>query len=278
MHHMWHKKGSLGLMVIKLDMAKAYDKVEWSLLFHILKAHGFCDSFLTLLSQCITTTSLSFLINGSPFGLVKPTRGLRQGDPLSPALFVIYFDLMARFLHRAEQTGSIHGIKISKESPTIANLMFADDLTIFCRANLAEAAALLSDLHKFCSWSGQQINLSKSSIHFSHNVLGGMQRTICHKLAMKKCDHKGTYLGLPFCSGPSAPSTYQPVIAKLKRKLGGWKSKVLSQAGRYVLIKSVALSIPAYHMHTMLFPKMIFAQLDGLMRDFWWGYKDGDQQ
>lgn len=270
---MKHKKGPLGLMTLKIDMAKAYDRVEWSFLFQILKSHGFCAQFIHLLSQCITTVSFSFLINGSPFGSLTPSRGLRQGDPLSPALFVLYFDLMARLLHRAELDGSIHGIKISRHSPAIANLMFADDLTIFCRATLVETAALLKPLTTFCDWSGQLINFSKSSIHFSNNVPGSLRRSICRQIGMLECDHRGSYLGLPFCKGRSATAAFTPLIDKLKRRLGGWQSKVLSQAGRSVLIKSVAQSLPVHTMQTFSLPVSLCHKLDGLMRDFWWGYK-----
>lgn len=157
MHHMRKNKGNLGLMAIKIDMAKAYDRVEWTFLFHILKALGFIDRFIHLLSQCITIVSFSFLVNGSPFRPLKPSRGLRQGDPISPALFVLYFDLMARLLHKAELEGSIHGIKISRNSPAIANLMFADDLTIFCKVTMTETEALLRPLHLSCNWYGQLI-------------------------------------------------------------------------------------------------------------------------
>lgn len=156
--------------------------------------------------------------------------------------------------------------------------MFADDLTIFCKANMSKTDTVLKDLDRFRSWSRQQINFSKSSIHFNNNVHGVMRRSICHKLGMKECDHKGTYLGLPFCTGTSVSSPFKPLIDKLKRKLGGWKTKVLSQAGRCVLIKSVAQFILVYTMQTFFLPKAICAKLDGFMRDFWWGFKEGDQK
>lgn len=88
---MKHKKGRLDLMALKIDMAKAYDRVEWPLLFCILKAHSFCEYFSNLIAQCISTTLFSFLINGSPFGLLKSSRGIRHEDPISLALFAILF-------------------------------------------------------------------------------------------------------------------------------------------------------------------------------------------
>lgn len=93
---------------------------------------------------------------------------------------------MARFLQQAKARGWIHGVKISR-SPAIINLMFADDLTILCRANMEETEELLLSFIEFCSWSGQLINFSKSSIHFSNNVQAVMRRNIYNKLGMKEC-------------------------------------------------------------------------------------------
>lgn len=100
-------------------------------LFSVLRANGFNDKFISLIAKCVSTTSFSFLINGSPYGFIKPTRGIRQGDPVSPALFVIMFNLIARLLYRAEAEGLIHGIKVSRNSPSFVNLMFVDGLKFF---------------------------------------------------------------------------------------------------------------------------------------------------
>lgn len=146
MHHTKNKKGKLGLMALKFDMAKAYGRVEWPLLFSVLRAHGFNEKFIHLIVECVSTTSFSFLINGSPCGFIKPSRGIRQGDPISPTLFVIFFYLIARLLYRAEKEGFIHGIKVSISSPPIAKLIFVDDLTIFCQVNLHETEAVFHSL------------------------------------------------------------------------------------------------------------------------------------
>lgn len=96
MHHINIKKGNLKLMAVKIDIAKAYDRVELTLLEKILFLHGFPPKFIYLIMDCVSSSSLSILINGSSFGFFKPTRGLRQGDPLSSFLFTLYIDLFSR--------------------------------------------------------------------------------------------------------------------------------------------------------------------------------------
>lgn len=82
---------------------------------------------------------------------------------------------------------------------------------------------------------------------------------------MRECNHKGAYLGLPFCKGNANVKAFQPLVDKLKGKLGGWKSKTLSQAGRSVLIKVVAQALPVYSMQTYYIPRSICNKLDSLM-------------
>lgn len=194
---------------------------------------------------------------------------MRQGHPISPTLFVVFFDLLARILTKVESNGVIHSVKISRTSPAISNLMFANDLTIFCRANENEAPGVLGCLQRYCEWFSQLLNFSKSSIHFSNNVQAVTRRKIYGILPMRACNHKSSHLGLPFCKGSSLSKAFAPVIEKLKSKLGGWKARVLSQAGRSVLIKTMAQSIPMYTMQSFMLPKHICNKIVVMVRDFW---------
>lgn len=127
------KKGSLGFMAIKVDLAKAYDRVEWSILCQMLYRYGFSPKIIALIQECISTTQFSILLKGSPFGLFKVERGICQGDPMSPALFTIFSDLLSRILATTGHEYCISGIKISKTSPRITHLMYVDDLVIYCK-------------------------------------------------------------------------------------------------------------------------------------------------
>ena len=115
-------------MGLKLDMANAYDRMGWDFILQTLNAFGFHKYFISLVKECIS----SILLNGSPFEKITSTRGLRQGDPLSPFLFILGIEVLPRMLLRAEN-------EIAKEAPSISHLLFADDSFIFCRLNLEEA-------------------------------------------------------------------------------------------------------------------------------------------
>ena len=129
------KKGSLAL---KLDVSKAYDRVEWSFLKGIMVKLGFPDVWVDRVMCCVTTPSYYVLINGKTFGHITPSRGLRQGDPLSPYLFLLCTEGFTSLLHNAEMEGQIRGVSICRRAPKITNLLFADDSLIFCQATQNE--------------------------------------------------------------------------------------------------------------------------------------------
>jgi hypothetical protein len=116
-HSMKHKQGNGGLMALKLDMEKAFDSMEWEFILKILRLLGFNSIWTQWIKQCITTTSFSIMLDGSPFGNFYPTRGLRQGDPLSPFLFILGTEALSRLILREEGLGNLNGIKIARNSP-----------------------------------------------------------------------------------------------------------------------------------------------------------------
>ena len=133
-----HQSGKSGFMALKLDMSEAYDCVEWSYLERIMRRMGFDDKWVALIMECITSVSYSILINGEPTSVIHPSRGIRQGDLLSPYLFLLCTEGLHSLLHQAKVVGHIHGVSICKNGPRITHLFFADDSLIFCRASMQE--------------------------------------------------------------------------------------------------------------------------------------------
>lgn len=129
----------------------------------------------------------------------QASRVVRHGDPLSPALFTILFDLMSRIITKVEEEGKIKGVRISNSRPTISHLIYVDDLVIYGRATIAKAQEILNSINLFCSWIGQDVNLGKYSVHFSRNIHPNAKHAILQILQMEECNHKASYLGLPFC-------------------------------------------------------------------------------
>ena len=155
------KKGKKGLMAVKLDMSKAYDRVEWKYLEGVMKRMGFQEKWIQLSMMCVKTVSYSVLINGEPKGRIIPTRGLRQGDPISPYLFLLCMERLLALLQKEVRMGRIMGVPVCKGAPKISHLFFTDDGIIFCRATLEEANRVSQVLKDYERESGQKLNKEK---------------------------------------------------------------------------------------------------------------------
>ena len=170
LHHMKTKKrGKEGFMAMKLDMSKAYDRVEWIFLEQLMRKMGFHGRWVDLVMATVKSVSYSFLINGVPRGFVKPTRGIHQGDPLSPYLFLLCSDGLNGLLKKAVARGDLRGFSLCKNGPQISHLFFADDSLIFCRARMGDVQAIQGALSLYERASGQKINGTKTKIFFFVN-------------------------------------------------------------------------------------------------------------
>lgn len=170
------------MAALKLDMEKAYDRLEWDFILQTLRCFGFASVWVGWIEQCISTVSYSVMLNGSPYGLLHPERGLWQGDPLSPFLFIIASEVLSRLLLREEAIGSPHGVKVARAAPPISHLQFADDLMVFFRANRREATSVQHILELYSSWSGQKVNLSKLALFCSENTNPVVVEALCDML------------------------------------------------------------------------------------------------
>nr|XP_023924674.1 uncharacterized protein LOC112036081 [Quercus suber] len=235
------KKGKTGSLALKLDVSKAYDRVEWDFLHGIMTKLGFPGHWIRLVMACVSSPSFSILINGKPFGNITPSRGLRQGDPLSPYLFLLCAEVFTSLLAKAELEGMIHGVAICRGAPMISHLLFADDSWLFCKASQKEVQVINELLQTYADASGQMINMEKSLVFFSNNTLVGMRDWI-------------------------------------KAKLAGWKGKLLSKARKEVLIKVVAQSIPTYTMGVFQLPKKLCDDLNTMCANFCWGQVDRERK
>lgn len=121
----------MGEVALKLDISKAYNRVSWSFLRNRMQSMGFCNKWIAWILLCVKTVTYNFCFNDSSIGPVFPKKGLRQGDPLSPYLFLICVKGLSNALDVAASNGDVHGCRIAPTAPTVYHLMFADDSFLF---------------------------------------------------------------------------------------------------------------------------------------------------
>ncbi|CAJ2657203.1 unnamed protein product [Trifolium pratense] len=270
-NYLSHTNRKNGFVGIKTDMAKAYDRVEWDFLEATLTAMGFPTKMIQIIMKCVTTVTFSILINGHPSIEFQPQRGIRQGDPLSPYLFIICADVLSGLITKAQKEHSIHGVKIAPGAPEISHLLFADDSLFFCRATTGEVNTISNIIQTYQEASGQLVNLTKSEMVFSKGVPNTIKDDISKILPIQILDHFSKYLGMPTFIGRSKNQVFNFLQEKIWKKLKGWKERNLSFAGRGILIKAVAQAIPNYIMSSFLIPKEVCAQMEKMICNFWRG-------
>jgi len=271
LHYMKRKNsGRRGWMASKIDMSKAFDRMEWSYLEIVLLQLGFHGNFVSIIMQCVMTVTYSVQLNGENICNISPTRGLRQGDPLSPYLFILGLEGLSALFGQAEVLGGIHGIKVCRNAPPVSLLLFADDCFAFCEASVAEAGHLKTILRIFEEISGQQVNLAKSSTSFTKNISAAHRRVITHTLGFNPVSDHGKYLGFPSSISPSKNACFNYLNERVWQTISNWDSKTLSQAGRTVLIKAVASAIPTYVMGVAYLPDGICDTIEKMLNGFLW--------
>ncbi|XP_075655210.1 putative mitochondrial protein AtMg01250 [Castanea sativa] len=211
----------MGSLALKLDISKAYDRVEWGFLKGIMIRLGFPEVWVDRVMCCVTTTSYFVLINGKTYGHITPSRSLRQGDPHSPYLFLLCTEGFTLLLHKAEIEGRIQGVSICRRAPRITNILFADDSLIFCQAKQSEVQVISEILQGYADASGQCINLDKSSIYFSGNTPLEQKNWIKDYLRVKEVDRFETYLGLPMLVGRAKYHSFAYLKDRVWKKLQG---------------------------------------------------------
>ena len=213
--------------------------------------------------SCISSVSTSLLFNGGSLEPFRPSRGIRQGDPLSSYVFILCIEFLSQLIQEKCEAKVWCPIKASRSGPSLSHLFFADDLVLFAKANADNCNAIREALDTFCRCSGQTMSDSKSRVYFSPNIDHDDREAFSDILGFHQMECLGKYLGFPIKHQGNNNQDFGFVLDRVKSKLAGWKANLLSMAERAVLIQVSSSAIPAYIMQSNLLHSKV---LDGIDR------------
>lgn len=253
--------------MLKVDLRKAFDSVSWEFILSALLALDIPEIFLGWIKECLTTPTFSICVNGTSSGFFKSSKGLRQGDPLSPYLFVLAMEVFSRLLHSRFDAGYINYHPKTADL-SISHLMFADDVMIFFDRSEFSLHGINEALDDFASWSGLQMNREKTNLYHAGLNQEDSLAIARHGFEVGKLPIR--YLGLPLMHRKLRLAEYEPLITKISSRFRGWAVKALSFAGRAQLIASVIYGTVNFWMTSFMIPIGCIKKIESLCSRFLW--------
>eukprot|EP00253_Pinus_taeda_P022654 PITA_22654 len=260
-------------MMIKLDLSKAYDRLNWKYLETVLERFGFHQRWIAWIHNLISSPHFSVLVNGSPSKTFNASRGIRQGDPLSSFLFILAAEGLGRFIKQEQTTNRIKGLQIWGNNLPLTHQQFVDDIMLFGEPTVREIRQLRRILDLFAEAFGLEINKDKSCI-FIFNTIDQVKSHLIRILGFKKGELPTKYLGNVLDYTSRRMKNWQGVLDKLNNKVANWAFRVLNIVGRIVLAKSVLQAIPIYPLSIMAAPVGVCAKIREIIRKFIWSGSD----
>ncbi|GJW74963.1 RNA-directed DNA polymerase, eukaryota [Tanacetum coccineum] len=269
----WCKMKKKQSLVFKVDFEKAYDSVRWDFLDDILGKFGFGDKWRTWIQRCLKSSRGSIIINGSPTEEFQFFKGLKQGDPLSPFLFILVMESLHLSFQRVEEAGLFKGVKIGP-TITLSHMFYADDAVFvgkWCESNITTLVHVLDCFHRA---SGLKINMSKSKILGVH-VTRDRVKEAALRLGCLTFKAPFLYLGTKVGGSMSRWYEWDEVVDRVKKRLSRWKMKSLSIGGRLTLLRSVLGSMTTFHMSIFKVPLGVLRTLESIRSHFFSGHDLG---
>ncbi|XP_062099754.1 uncharacterized protein LOC133805589 [Humulus lupulus] len=254
---------------IKIDISKAYDTVSWDFLEALLTAFNFPGKFVQRVMSCVRSTTYSLSMNGRVQGSFKGEKGLRQGDPLSPLLFVLIMEYLTRRLQLAANHSLFRYHPMCK-GLNLINLCFADDLILFSKGTRQSLLVLKEVLDEFSNTTGLTISKDKSQVFFG-GVQASERSIILSDFHLTEGDFPFKYLGVPLRPTKWRAEDCGIIIKKINQILHSWASRHLSFAGRIQLIHSVLFGLRNYWMSIFVLPHSVTKEVEKICRGFLWG-------
>ncbi|GAA0186748.1 hypothetical protein LIER_34036 [Lithospermum erythrorhizon] len=268
-HHIDHTdKG--GNVLLKLDMTRAFDMLSWKFLQLVLCKFGFSEAFISRVMGCVGHSWFSVLVNEELSGFFPSTKGLRQGDPLSPCLFILAEDYLLRglCLLYSDNPSLAYNSHCKVVIPCLA---FADDCVIFSNGSKSSLSKIMQLLEHYQSLSGQVINTDKSSCLFSTKLSTCRANMILKSTRFRKESMPFSYLGIPIYKGRKQVILFDDLIAKIVQAISSWEHRFLSFGRRIVLIQSIMSTIPLYYLQVLKMHVQVKEKIEKLLNKFLWG-------
>jgi hypothetical protein len=255
----------------KLDMAKAYDRVNWQFLEGVLAKLGFHSQWVQWVMACVTTMRYSIRFNGNMLDSFTPSRGIRQGDHLSPYLFLFVADGLSCLIRKEIEINSLREFHICRRAPSISHLLFADYSILFFEASVEHALVVKSVLDRYEEATGQLVSLGKCSVMYGDGCTQDTQDQLKNILKYETECFEEKYLGLPILEGRMSKGKFKSTKGKFSKHASDWSEKYMSSGAKETLIKAVLQSISTYAMGVFKFPFGLIDELEQIIRNFWWG-------
>jgi hypothetical protein len=255
------KKSFGGNLALKIDIRKAFDTLDWDFLLLVLKSFGFNQVFCNWIKNILNSAKLSLIINGKVTGFFNVTRGVRQGDPLSPLLFCIAEEVLSRSISLLVDNGKLDCITGPRGMSLPSHAFFADDIMIFCKGSKKNALAVASLFLEYAANSGQIISPSKCMI-FSGSISTARLAVISRILNFSHGTFPFNYLGVPIFKGRPKSVHLQSIADKIKIKLASWKG--------HQLVNFVIHGMLIYSFKIYSWPVRLLKQIDKWIKKFVW--------
>ena len=253
-------------ILLKLDITKAFDSVSWPFLLEVMQNLGFGPIWCDIVSGLLAISSTQILLNGSPGDRIEHRRGLRQGDPLSPMLFILVMDVLYHMVKKASEEGLLQ--PLSRRALQHRISLYADDVVIFLQPSASDIRITLDILQLFGEASGLRTNVQKSTV-LPIQCMEEHRSIIQTHLPCQISDFPCTYLGVPFSPHKLSKTQVQPIIEKIADRLPGWKADLLTKAGRNILVQSVLTSMLIYLLLALDLPAKALEAIDKIRRVFY---------